>query len=273
LLLHAWYFDDGTVIGDLEEVAMVLDIIKGLFPVDILAFLSSGVRLLGGAVSTNAYFISGLVIRRAANAVDLMSLLPQLHDPQRTTILLDSPESRQDIVREVLFEKWRRARISAKKEAPVNFLTDPSDERSTFRPTDILVFGWFRGKHVCVDLTGVSSLVGLISQGFTAGQAALKAASCKVKKHKKASIKNQHVLIPFAFDTFGFLAREAVELSSRAQRVMNNNVMTHRSTNVVFKRIGFAPKRASGAACCPFSLHHYIEPDPDEHLHLLQNQK
>ncbi|GKC16560.1 hypothetical protein Tco_1013342, partial [Tanacetum coccineum] len=42
LLLHAWYLDDGTVIGDSEEVAM----------------------------------------RRAANAVDLMSLLPQLHDPQ-----------------------------------------------------------------------------------------------------------------------------------------------------------------------------------------------
>lgn len=28
LLLHAWYLDDGTVIGDSEEVAMVLDIIR-----------------------------------------------------------------------------------------------------------------------------------------------------------------------------------------------------------------------------------------------------
>ena len=28
LLLHAWYLDDGTVIGDSEEVARVLDIIK-----------------------------------------------------------------------------------------------------------------------------------------------------------------------------------------------------------------------------------------------------
>ncbi|GKE39259.1 hypothetical protein Tco_1462664 [Tanacetum coccineum] len=53
----------------------------GLFPVDIRR-PSSGVKLLGGAVSRDAYFISGLAIRRAANAVELMSLLLHLHDPQ-----------------------------------------------------------------------------------------------------------------------------------------------------------------------------------------------
>nr|GFB01453.1 putative reverse transcriptase domain-containing protein [Tanacetum cinerariifolium] len=46
LLLHAWYFDDGTVIGDSEEVASVLGIIKP----------SSGVKLLGGAVSKDIDF-------------------------------------------------------------------------------------------------------------------------------------------------------------------------------------------------------------------------
>ncbi|GJT54579.1 hypothetical protein Tco_0989633 [Tanacetum coccineum] len=68
---------------------------------------------------------------------------------------------RHDMVRDVLFDICRRARISAKKEAPVNFLTDPSDGRSTLRPADVLVFGWVGGKHACVDLTGVSPLVGL----------------------------------------------------------------------------------------------------------------
>ncbi|GJV72664.1 putative reverse transcriptase domain-containing protein [Tanacetum coccineum] len=110
LLLHAWYLDDGTVIGDSEEVAKVLDIIKvsgpglgleldikktkifwpscngmklceGLFPVDIQR-PSLGVKLLGGAISRDTNFISGLAMRRATNAIDLMSLLPQLHDPQ-----------------------------------------------------------------------------------------------------------------------------------------------------------------------------------------------
>ncbi|GKC42268.1 putative reverse transcriptase domain-containing protein, partial [Tanacetum coccineum] len=110
ILLHAWYLDDGTVIGDSEKVAKVLDIIKvngpglglelnikkteifwpscngmklreGLFSVDIRR-PSSGVKLLRGAVSRDAYFISGLAMRRAVNAVDLMGLLSQLHDPQ-----------------------------------------------------------------------------------------------------------------------------------------------------------------------------------------------
>ncbi|GKC81139.1 hypothetical protein Tco_1136856, partial [Tanacetum coccineum] len=40
-------------------------------------------------------------------------------------------------------------------------------------------------------------------------QAALKAESSKVAKHEKACLENQHVFIPFAFDTFGFLAPEA----------------------------------------------------------------
>ncbi|GJS53169.1 hypothetical protein Tco_0626531, partial [Tanacetum coccineum] len=72
-----------------------------------------------------------------------------------------------------------RVGISAKKKAPVNFLTDSLDGTSTLRPADVLVFGWVRGKHACVDLTGVSPLVGLSSRGFTAGQAALKATSGK----------------------------------------------------------------------------------------------
>ncbi|GJY85591.1 hypothetical protein Tco_0855163 [Tanacetum coccineum] len=145
------------------------------------------------------------------------------------------------------FDTCRRAGISAKKETPVNFLTNPSDERSTLRPTDVLVFGWVGGKHACVDLTGVSPLVGLSSRGFTMGQATLKAASCKLTKHEKACIENQHVFIHFAFDTFGFLAPEVLELLNKVQRVMNSNVMTTRSTNVIFHRITFAIKKRLAA--------------------------
>nr|GEW92434.1 auxilin-like protein [Tanacetum cinerariifolium] len=81
------------------------------------------------------------------------------------------------MVRDVLFDICRRVRISAKKEAPVNFLTSPSDERSTLKPTDVLVFGLVEGKHVCLDLTEVSPLVGMSSRRFTVGHAASEAAS------------------------------------------------------------------------------------------------
>ncbi|GKB20372.1 hypothetical protein Tco_0854295 [Tanacetum coccineum] len=100
-----------------------------------------------------------------------------------------------------------------------------------------------RGKHACMDLTGVSPLTGLSSRDFTMGQAALKAVSCTVTKHEKACIENQHVFIPFAFDIFGFLAPEAMELLNRVQRVMNNNVMTPRSTNVFFIRLALQFKK------------------------------
>ncbi|GJS88759.1 hypothetical protein Tco_0771395 [Tanacetum coccineum] len=49
-----------------------------------------GVKFLGGAVSKASYFISGLAMRKAANVVDLISLLPELHDPQNELFLLRS---------------------------------------------------------------------------------------------------------------------------------------------------------------------------------------
>ncbi|KAL4564267.1 hypothetical protein LXL04_028325 [Taraxacum kok-saghyz] len=92
---------------------------------------------------------------------------------------------------------------------------------------------------MCTSSKGQSP-IGLRNEGFTMGQTVLKAASCKVMKHEKACIENQHVFIPFVFDTFGFLAPEAVDLLNRVQRVMHSNVMTPKSMDVVFKRVGFA---------------------------------
>ncbi|KAK2443362.1 hypothetical protein QL285_014474 [Trifolium repens] len=118
LLLHAWYLDDGTIIGDLEEVAKSLDIISeagpglglhlnirkteifwpscdgrklrdGLFPSDIGRPLS-GVKLLGGAVSRDRAFIKDLVMKRVVRAVELIHLLPKLRDPHSELLLLRS---------------------------------------------------------------------------------------------------------------------------------------------------------------------------------------
>ncbi|GJZ59585.1 hypothetical protein Tco_0615401 [Tanacetum coccineum] len=90
LLLHVWYLDDGTVIGDSEEVARVLDIIKGYF-LSIFASPSSGVSFWGAvAVSRRQRFYGGVGFERAVNAIDLMGLLSQLHDPQSELLLLRS---------------------------------------------------------------------------------------------------------------------------------------------------------------------------------------
>jgi len=129
----------------------------------------------------------------------------------------------------------------------MNFLTDSLDKRSTLRPADVMVYGCVSGKHVCVDLTGVSPLVGLSVRPFTVGHAALKDASSKVAKHEKACSDNQHAFIPFAFDTFGFLEPEVVDLLHRVQKVMHSNVMSPMSMNVVFTRISFAIQKGLAA--------------------------
>jgi hypothetical protein len=72
------------------------------------------------------------------------------------------------------------------KEAPVNFLTDPQEGRFSLRPADVLVYGWVGEKHACVDLSGVSLLVGLGVGDFTIGPATLKGASSKMVKLEKA---------------------------------------------------------------------------------------
>ncbi|MFS7934949.1 hypothetical protein Hanom_Chr05g00397681 [Helianthus anomalus] len=58
---------------------------------------------------------------------------------------------------------------------------------------------------------------------------------------------NLYSSIPFAFDTFGFLAPEAVDLLSRVQRVMHSNVMTPRFMDVVFKRLSFVIQKGVAA--------------------------
>ncbi|WJX88063.1 hypothetical protein P8452_70185 [Trifolium repens] len=144
---------------------------------------------------------------------------------------------RHNFVRDVIFDVFRCAGISAKKEAHVNFLTDPQEGRSTLRPADVIVYGWVGGRHACVDLTGVSPLVDLRAGTFTVGQAALKAASSKVARHEKACFDNQHAFIPFAFDTFGFLAPEAASLLQRVQKVMNSNVVSPRAKMLFLREL------------------------------------
>ncbi|XP_022020172.1 uncharacterized protein LOC110920260 [Helianthus annuus] len=118
LPFHALYLDDGTVIGDAVQVAKALDIIGSegpamglrlnirktevfwptcngvkvrtrLFPNEI-GRPERGVKLLGGAVSRDASFISRLAAKRATRAVDIMGHLLLLRDPQSELLLLRS---------------------------------------------------------------------------------------------------------------------------------------------------------------------------------------
>ncbi|MFS8015208.1 hypothetical protein Hanom_Chr15g01353641 [Helianthus anomalus] len=69
----------------------------------------------------------------------------------------------------------------------------------------------------------------------------------KTMKHAKACAENQHVFIPFAFDTFGSLAPEAINFLTRVQRVIHSNCSTPRGQGFVFGRLGFAIQKGLAA--------------------------
>jgi hypothetical protein len=74
------------------------------------------------------------------------------------------------------------------------------------------------GKYACIDLIGVSSLVGSGVRDFNVGRTVLKTASNKMTKYEKVCSDNQYAFIPSVFDTFGFLEPEVVDLLKRVQR-------------------------------------------------------
>lgn len=75
---------------------------------------------------------------------------------------------KHDFIRDVLFYIFRWAEVCAKKEAHVNFLFDPQDERSTFRPTDVMVYGGKRETYKA-GLNWDFTSFGIRDQGFNGG--------------------------------------------------------------------------------------------------------
>ncbi|GJS87973.1 hypothetical protein Tco_0770609 [Tanacetum coccineum] len=91
LSLHAWYLDDGIIIGDTLVVGKPNEDprsrLMGVFP-PIIARPLHGVKLLGGPVSVDFNFSGGLVLKRVAKSIELMDVVAKLNDPQCELLLL-----------------------------------------------------------------------------------------------------------------------------------------------------------------------------------------
>jgi hypothetical protein len=79
------------------------------------------------------------------------------------------------------------------------------------------------------------------------GWAALKVASNKMANNDKFCGENQHIFISFAFDIFGFLTLEVVNLLKKVQKIMHSNIVSPRFMNVVFQRLDFAIQKGLAA--------------------------
>ncbi|GKB50045.1 putative reverse transcriptase domain-containing protein [Tanacetum coccineum] len=118
LSLHAWYLDDGTIVGDTVVVGKVLELIiedgpgcgihlnidktevfwpkkdprsrlAGFFLPNIARPLH-GVKLLGGPASVDFDFCNELVMKRVAKTIELMDAIAKINDPQCELLLLRS---------------------------------------------------------------------------------------------------------------------------------------------------------------------------------------
>ncbi|GJX71718.1 putative reverse transcriptase domain-containing protein [Tanacetum coccineum] len=118
LSLHAWYLDDGTIVGDTVVVGKVLELIMedgprcglqlnvdktkvfwpkedprsrltSIFPPNIARSLH-GVKLLGGPASVDFDFCNELVMKRVAKTIGLMDAIAKINDPQCKLLLLRS---------------------------------------------------------------------------------------------------------------------------------------------------------------------------------------
>nr|GEU88258.1 hypothetical protein [Tanacetum cinerariifolium] len=292
---------------------------------------SLGVKLLGGAICRDAYFIIGLAIMRAVNAVDLMSLLSQLHDPQMVCggsffedlqWQLPSLPIRLSglglysakVVSSYAFiasraQSWvlqdhilRDSGICGMDDNYVSALaclcdtiprfgfsgfsnkdTTPSKAQQTLanvffsemvRDMEVhfdmtlrkkAIFKCLRGPHaqdflLAIPINGLGKHIPLVEYRTILKYRLMISlfsvdAICPLCRKACLHSFGEHAVNckelsgfnPFAFDTFGFLAPEAVELLSRVQLVMHNNVMTHRSTDVIFKCIDSAIQKEQAA--------------------------
>ncbi|GJR25692.1 reverse transcriptase domain-containing protein [Tanacetum coccineum] len=91
LSLHAWYLDDGTIIGDIMVVGKEdpQSRLAGIFPPNIAQPLH-GVKLLGGPASVDFDFCNELVMKRVAKTIGLMDAIAKINDPQCELLLLCS---------------------------------------------------------------------------------------------------------------------------------------------------------------------------------------
>jgi len=142
-----------------------------------------------------------------------------------------------DFVKNLLFDIFSRARVPVKKEVYVNFLTYTLDRRSTLRYADVMMYGWVGGKHACF-YWGFTTY-GIRCRAFYGRTSSSKSCAKQNGQTWESVFWQSTFFYTIFFDTSCFLAPEDVDLLHRFQKVMHSNVISYRSMNVVFTRIGF----------------------------------
>jgi hypothetical protein len=161
--------------------------------------------------------------------------------------------ARHEIVVKALHSLAFEAGIQSQIGAPVKCLgvstylssllpSSSSSSLTAFRPADVLMTLNDSIRKTCVDVTVVSPIKAHMPVNFVAGKDAKSAENEKFRKHEDACREAGYEFIPFAVDTFGGLAPEALKLLKLIASNLEiiKNCSRNVALNIVFRRISFA---------------------------------
>lgn len=72
-------------------------------------------------------------------------------------------------------------------------------------------------------------------------------------QQEKVFLETQYAFILLAFDTFGFLAAEAVNFLNRIKRVIHSNILTNKGQDYLLAGLVLLFKMSWGKTCFPFT--------------------
>ncbi|XP_026414010.1 uncharacterized protein LOC113309718 [Papaver somniferum] len=117
------------------------------------------------------------------------------------------PKLRHNLVRNVLADMCYKAGVAARKEAVLGFL---SDNATSLRPADILVYTWEDGKDVCMDIIGVSPFTSASTRDLSSGHAISAAIACKRTKYLDKCLSHGYSFGVLAFSIMGALGEQTL---------------------------------------------------------------
>ncbi|KAL6575177.1 hypothetical protein OROMI_012462 [Orobanche minor] len=151
---------------------------------------------------------------------------------------------RHNLVRDTLLDIYFQSRISAAKEVDVG-LIDGHDK--PFRPADLLLYSWDRGRDVYVDLTGSSPLTQSAMADYALRRVVIDAVRRKCAKYQDLCEERGYGFLPFSFSLLGELETGAVALLKRIQKISVSEDAGRRAAAHIFSRIGFVIVKGVGA--------------------------
>ncbi|XP_026428642.1 uncharacterized protein LOC113324540 [Papaver somniferum] len=147
-----------------------------------------------------------------------------------------------DLVHDTIADICYRVGLPARKEADLGLL---SNNGTSLRPADILVYNWDNGRDVCLDVTIISPFAG--SRTLELGQALKDAVIRKNTKYLEKCASQGYGFEASAFTTLGELGVETINFIERLRNYMSRYDANVRIGDFLFHRLSVVVQKGVGA--------------------------